>query len=146
VNGVLGLAQLLAHLLESRRIGIVTVDVAQDTHQLLETFRIQATVMFHAVFGALFQLVEVPAGFGDPNDWDIELSTLGQLLQAGKTFLCARSPMAPKNTKASDTIALNGHLIRQAAGCLPGNCAGLTPTRWCPAVWTSHRRPRGSRL
>ncbi len=100
MNGVLGLAQLLAHLLESRRIGIVTVDVAQDTHQLLETFRIQATVMFHAVFGALFQLVEVPAGFGDPNDWDIELSTLGQLLQGGENFFMCQIANGTKKYKS----------------------------------------------
>ena len=43
-------------------------------------------MLFERVFGAGFELVEVPAGLGDADDGDVEGSALDHRLQRGKDF------------------------------------------------------------
>jgi hypothetical protein len=42
--------------------------------------------MFDAVLGALFQLLKIPAGFGDADDRNIEVTALGKPLQSGENL------------------------------------------------------------
>ncbi len=91
-------------MLEGRGIGIVAIHIAQHVHQLGEAFWIQAAVVFHAVFGALLQLIEIPAGLGYTDNRNISSPRLASVCRAGKIFLWARSPVAPKKTRASDMV------------------------------------------
>ncbi len=64
----LGIAQLLAQLGEGGRIGIVAVDVAQQADELFKGRLLQAAMLFQALLGARFQLIEIPTGLGNADD------------------------------------------------------------------------------
>ena len=72
---------------------------------------------------AFAQLVEVPAGARHADDRDLASSPRRTMAcSAGNIFLNARSPVAPKNTKASDSRALIAALrlrVRGAAVRVP---------------------------
>ena len=70
----------------------------------------------HAVACALAQLVERPAGARHADDGNVERSPVHHGVSAGKIFLYARSPVAPKNTKASDSIGLSSALCSRVRG------------------------------
>ena len=90
-------------------VGLVVVVVAVDvTHQLAELLEGRlihaAAKLRNAVAGALAQLFNRPAGLGDADDRHIQEPCLIMLCSEGKIFLWARSPVAPKNTKASERV------------------------------------------
>ena len=52
-----------------------------------KTFGIESAVVFHAILRALLELLQIPSGFGEPDDRDLQFPALGQLLQRGKNLL-----------------------------------------------------------
>src|SRR5262249_52336963 len=49
--------------------------------------RIEAAVLLDTVPGACFQLIECPAGLGDPDNRNVEVAVARQPLQRGKDLL-----------------------------------------------------------
>ena len=82
----LSLAQLLAQFGESCGVAVVAVDIAQQADELLKRALLQTTVLFQAVFGALFELIQRPARFGNADDGDVESFVANQILQRGKNL------------------------------------------------------------
>ena len=84
VERCLGVAQLLADLLEGVQVGVVAVDVAEQVHEFFKGVFVQAAVLFERVLGAGFEVIEVPAGLGDADDGNIEAFVLDEALQGGE--------------------------------------------------------------
>ena len=72
VQRPLRLAKLFAQLGEGRSVVIVAIDIAQQRHQPLHRLRICTAMVLQAVCRARLQLVEIPPGLGDADDWDIQ--------------------------------------------------------------------------
>ncbi len=72
MEGLFGGTQFLAHLRESRGVGVVAVNVPQKLAHPGERIGIEAAVMFEAVLGARLELIEVPAGLGHSDDRNVE--------------------------------------------------------------------------
>jgi hypothetical protein len=66
--------QFLAQGFERCRMLIISINVAEQTRELLERSRIDSTVFLEAIVGPRLELVERPTGFGDPDDWHIEVA------------------------------------------------------------------------
>ena len=106
VRGVLCASELTSERLEGRRVFVVPVDVAKQSVQLCERVTVQAAVLLDAVLRPRAQLVEGPAGLGHADDRHIEARRAWPSPAAtGKIFLYARSPVAPKNTSASECVS-----------------------------------------
>ena len=68
VRGMLRRGKSFPKRLKGGKVGVVTVYVAEQGAQLRPCVGIEAAMLLQAVFGARFELVEVPAGLGDTND------------------------------------------------------------------------------
>ena len=90
MRGMLRIAQLLAQRLEGRIVAVVAVDVMQQAAQLVPRCGIDPAVLFQTVFGAGFELVEVPAGFGDADHRHVEMAVLHHRLQRGEYLLVGK--------------------------------------------------------
>ena len=99
-----GAAELAAERRKGRRILVVAVDVLKLREKLVEGRAIDAAVLLDAVARARPQLLEIPPGLGHADHRHVELPSPGQRLQGRKDLLYARSPVAPKNTSASDGV------------------------------------------
>ena len=71
-------------------VGVVAIDVAEQGTELLPGGRIEAAVLFEGVFGAGFELVEIPAGLGYADHWNIESSALDHRLRRAGRSSCRR--------------------------------------------------------
>ena len=65
--------EFAAQRLKRRRVVVVAVHVTQQAGQFLKRRRIQPAVLFQAVFGAGFELVQVPAGLGHADDGHVQM-------------------------------------------------------------------------
>ena len=83
---MLRLAEPFAELGEGCGIGIIAVHILQHAHEFGESLGIEAAIVFDAILRALFQLLKIPAGFGDANDRYVEVTALGKSLQSGKNL------------------------------------------------------------
>src|SRR6202044_1583944 len=86
VSGALRVAELVAKGFIGCRIVEVTIHVTEQLAQLWKCLRIQATVLFDAVFGPGLKLLKVPAGLGHADDRDAKRTTLDHGLQRRKDF------------------------------------------------------------
>ena len=79
--------ELLAQFGEGLGITIVAINVLQSGDQFREAYRIQAAIVFNAVFCPLLKLLQLPSGFGHSDYRDFQLSVYGEFLQSRKNLL-----------------------------------------------------------
>jgi hypothetical protein len=101
-----GRAELLAERLERRRVLIIVVDVAQQTRQLTERGRVEPAVLLETVLGPARNCSRFQPAFGTPITGTSRRPRFAIARSAGKIFLYARAPVAPKNTRASELTLL----------------------------------------
>ena len=102
VGRVLGGAEFLAEGLEGRRVLVVAVDVAEQAAELGERGLVDAAVLFEAVARRALRWSRSQPALATPMTGTSRWPCLTIAWSAGKIFLWARSPVAPKNTNASD--------------------------------------------
>ncbi len=74
VNGAFGFAEFFAKLDVGLRVFVIAIDVAEEGREFFEGLRVcTAAVFIKAGFDAGFELIEIPAGFGDTDDGDVEV-------------------------------------------------------------------------
>ncbi len=71
---------------EGRGVSVVAVNVAKKRAEFLPGGLVEATVLLERVFGAGFQLVEIPSGLGNADYWNCEGPAFNHCLQSGKDF------------------------------------------------------------
>src|SRR5713101_2656646 len=106
VGRALGGAELLTNRIERRRVPVVAVDVAQLTGQLVERRGIESAVLLDAVARPGAELVEPQPAVATPMTGMSRWPRFAIACSAGKIFLNARSPVAPKKTRASEWPSL----------------------------------------
>src|SRR6266478_9351447 len=79
--------QLFAERRESRRVLVVTINVAQQAGQLFESRRIDAAVFLQAIVRPRSKLIQIPSGFGYTDHGDIKMSALQHRLQRRENLL-----------------------------------------------------------
>ena len=139
VHGTRGRAELLAQRPEGRRVVVVAVHVAQERQQLGERASSTPPPCARGCRGPGRGVAPGPARLRDPDHGHIEVAAPDHGVSAGKIFLWARSPVAPKKTSASDRGAGIGTSPRW--GARGGRRTGSAwPTAPC---WRN--RPRRAR-
>src|SRR5882724_7845921 len=79
--------ELFAERRESRRVLVVTINVAQQADQLFESRRIDAAVFLQAIVRPRPKLIQIPSCFGYANHGYIKMSALHHRLQRRENFL-----------------------------------------------------------
>jgi len=87
VEWALGIAKRRAQLLVGGGVFVVAVDITEQRRQPGEGGLVDAAVCFEALAGARAQLVEVPAGKRDADDWHVEAATFHQRLEGWEDLL-----------------------------------------------------------
>ena len=103
---VLGIAEFPAERSKGRRVFVIAVNIAQQAAERLEGRRVDAAVTFQACrAGAARRFSSVQPALATPMTGTFRLPRPSPWPQAaGKIFLNARSPVAPKNTSASEGV------------------------------------------
>ena len=102
VRRALGRAELLADGLKRGRVVVVAVDVAQQAAELVEGRRIEPAVLLEAVLRPGPSWSRLQPALATPMTGTSRWPRLTIACSDGKIFLYARSPVAPKNTRASE--------------------------------------------
>ena len=87
VQRPLGGAEGLAQLRKRRRVAVIAVDVIQQGAKLRVRRRVQAAVLFEAVLGPRFELIERPFGPTHADDRHVEMAAPDHRLQGRKDLL-----------------------------------------------------------
>ena len=87
MQGPLGVAKFGAKLGKGACVAVIAIDIPQKTEELFKRGLIDAAVLLEALFGAGFQLIEVPAGLGDADDRQVESLIANQPLQSRENLL-----------------------------------------------------------
>ncbi len=87
---MLRFAELLAQLGECGGIVVVAIDIAQQVHQSLLHLWIAATVVLQAVRRALLELIQIPSGLRDADDWDVQAFVAHQSKQRWEDLLVSQ--------------------------------------------------------
>src|SRR5216683_1918149 len=91
--------EFFAKSCESLRLLVVAVNIAQQSDQLFESCGIDAAVLLQAVFRPSTQLIEIPAGFGDADNRNVEMPALRHGLQRGENFLVSEVTCGAKENE-----------------------------------------------
>ena len=83
----LGAVERGAQIGERPRILIIAVHVAQQLGESLEHGFVKRPVRRDAVEGALPELIQIPAGLGHSDNWDVQPVPLHQRQQGGEDLL-----------------------------------------------------------
>src|SRR5271156_2766703 len=103
MRGIFRAAKRCAQLFERLGVLIVAINIFQEAHEFRERSFIHATTECgDAVARALAKLLDIPAALATPITGTFRFPRFTMACSAGKIFLCARSPVAPKKTSASD--------------------------------------------
>jgi hypothetical protein len=102
VGRVLCGAEFLAEGVKGRRGFVIAIDVAEQAAELGERGFIDTAVLFEAVARPALRRSRSQPALATPMTGTSRWPCLTIAWSAGKTFLWARSPVAPKNTNASD--------------------------------------------
>src|SRR5439155_21748387 len=78
--------ELFAERRESRRVLVVTVNVAQQGGQLFENRGIDPAVFLQAVVRARTKLIQIPSGFGDTDHRYIKMSAFHHRWKGWENF------------------------------------------------------------
>jgi hypothetical protein len=73
--------------LKSRVVRVVATNVPQQSAKLLESSRIEPSVLCQAIFGAGLELTKGSTRLGYTNDGNIQMTTLDHSLQRGEDLL-----------------------------------------------------------
>ena len=105
--------QLLAHLLEGRDVAVVAIHIAQQRHQACQSLPDPARrASLRCPRARFFGSSSVHPDFATPITGPVSLSVLASRCSDGKICLYARSPVAPKNTRASDISVIKSALLK----------------------------------
>ena len=105
----LGAAERLLQLVESLRIVVIPIDIAQEPQQLIKLCAVRAPVLLDAVLGSVPQLFDRPAGLGDANDGDIDAFVADKAQKRGEDLLERK---IAGRAKEHQSVGLGGlHLI-----------------------------------
>ncbi len=97
----LGRAEFLAQRRERGRLLIIAIHVMQQSRQLGERRRVEAAVLLDAVARRALSWSVVQPALATPITGTFRWPRRTMPWSAGKIFLYARSPLAPKKTRAS---------------------------------------------
>jgi hypothetical protein len=99
VDGVLGVAELLADLVEGVDVVVVAVDVSEALHEDGIADGVDPSVRLKALAGVDLELVEVPAGLSDADDAHVELAAFGEALKRREDLLVGEIARGPEEDK-----------------------------------------------
>src|ERR1700733_4025799 len=121
--------ELLAKRVERGGILVVTVDIAQQANQFFESDRIEAAVFFQAVLRTGAKLIKIPAGFGNADNGNVEMSPFHHRLKGGEDLFVRKIACSPeKHKRVRGGIFHERHLLQAGSGVF----AGFSK---CPPNW-----------
>ena len=100
MSRVLGGAELLADLGEGGWIGIVAVDISEQSGELLPGVGVEASMLCQRILGAGLELVEIPASLRNTDDGDVEMSPLDHGLKCREDFFVGEVPGGAEEDKS----------------------------------------------
>ena len=82
--------EFLAQASERRRLGVVAIDVVEESKQCVKVRVIGAAALEHGLASPLAQVVGVPPGVGDPHNRHRQFTCLDHRAQGGKDLLARK--------------------------------------------------------